>query len=176
MNYEREYKDALERAKHEYQTHKSFNGFREMLIYIFPGLKEESKNEKIRKNIKVALMSVEEELADFYSTHHTSQEELISWLEKQGEYKPNWSEEDESIVESILYWLKSILNKGSYPRYEHWLNSIKQRYCWTPSYEQMEALWCAIEKYLESDNDNVVKLRGKVLESLYNELKNLNRE
>ena len=89
---------------------------------------------------------------------------------------PVWSETDESIVESILYWLKSVLNKGSYPRYEHWLNSIKQRYCWTPSYEQMEALWCAAEKYLESDNDNVVKLRGKVLESLYNELKNLNRE
>jgi hypothetical protein len=164
MNYEREYKDALERAKHEYQTHKSFNGFREMLIYIFPGLKEESKNEKIRKNIKVALMSVGEELADFYCTHHTSQEELISWLDKQGDYKPNWSEEDESIVESILFWLKSVLNKSSYPRYEHWLNSLKPQNHWKPTEEQLTSLTIACDR-----NDKI----GFDLTELLKDLKKL---
>lgn len=47
---------------------------------------------------------------------------------------------------------------------------------WKPSIEQLEALWCAAEKYLESDNANVVELRGKVLESLYHDLKKLTGE
>lgn len=47
---------------------------------------------------------------------------------------------------------------------------------WKPSIEQLEALWCAVEKYLESDNANVVELRGKVLESLYDDLKKLTGE
>ena len=50
---------------------------------MFPELKE-SEDERIRRNIKIALMSMEENLTDFYSTHHTSQKELLAWLEKQG--------------------------------------------------------------------------------------------
>ena len=50
MNYEKKYNEALERVKHEYQTHKSFKGFREMLAHIFPELKE-SADEKIRKEL-----------------------------------------------------------------------------------------------------------------------------
>lgn len=41
---------------------------------------------------------------------------------------------------------------------------------WKPSEEQMNALWGATEKYLESDNEKVREIRGKVLESLYNDL------
>lgn len=59
MDYEKKYKDALERAR---QVHKYSSDLAEIkrMEDIFP------------------------ELADFYSTHHTSQEELLAWLEKQG--------------------------------------------------------------------------------------------
>ena len=81
------YDKALERAK---QVRKYSSDLAEIkrMEEIFPELCE-SEDEKIRKNIKVALMSVEEELADFYSTHHTSQEEFLAWLEKQGENSSN---------------------------------------------------------------------------------------
>ena len=55
-----------------------------------------------------------------------------------------------------------------------WKVSIKEY--WKPSYEQMEALWGAAENYLEADNVNVRELKGKVLESLYHDLKKLKEE
>lgn len=42
------------------------------------------EDDRIRKNIKLALMSMKDNLSVFYSTHHTSQKELLAWLEKQG--------------------------------------------------------------------------------------------
>lgn len=87
MEYEKKYKEALKKAEGIIKYYKERNRDEasiEDLETIFPELKE-SEDERIRKNIKLALMSMEEELADFYSTHHTSQEEFLAWLEKQGE-------------------------------------------------------------------------------------------
>jgi hypothetical protein len=92
------YDEAIKRAKY-YQKE---NGSA-VISAIFPELKEESEDDRIRKNIKIALISVEEELADFYSTHHTSQEEFLAWLEKQSEQKPDdWGEEDKKELEVII--------------------------------------------------------------------------
>lgn len=52
-----------------------------------PKVITDSESDKIKKNIKIALMSMEDNLSVFYSTHHTSQKELLAWLEKQGEKK-----------------------------------------------------------------------------------------
>ena len=96
------------------------------------------------------------------------------WLKSlKGRVQPKqkWSEEDERIYKSITYSFAH-----NYPltvQQQEFIKSLKDRYTWKPSDEQMEALWCATEKYLESDNANVVELRGKVLESLYNDLKKL---
>ena len=46
---------------------------------------EMSKDEKVRKNIIIALKSQKDELKDFYMSHNTSESELVAWLEKQGE-------------------------------------------------------------------------------------------
>ena len=112
----------------------------------------------------------------------------ISFVEEQGEQKlfnlesirEDWSEEDEHRINDTIYFLetakKHYASTVELDACINWLKSLKDRYSWTPSYAQMEALWCATEMYLESDNDNVVKLRGKVLESLYDELKKLNKE
>ena len=89
------------------------------------------------------------------------------WLKSlKGRVQPKqkWSEEDERIYKSITYSFAH-----NYPltvQQQEFIKSLKDRYTWKPSDEQMEALWCATEKYLESDNANVVELRGKVLESL----------
>ena len=45
------------------------------------------EDERIKKNIKIALLSMDDNLKDFYYTHHTSKEECLDWLEKQGEQK-----------------------------------------------------------------------------------------
>lgn len=92
--------------------------------------------------------------------------------------KTEWSEEDEKMCQNILECLRNGWKKlpADILKYESWLESLKDRYTWKPSEEQMEALWCATEKNLESDNANVVELRGKVLESLYHDLKKLTGE
>lgn len=56
-----------------------------------------------------------------------NQMEFLKSLKDRVQPKQEWSKEDDSIVESILFWLKSVLNVGCYPRYKHWLKSIKQR-------------------------------------------------
>lgn len=78
MNYEKKYKEALERAKNEYQAYKSFNSFRGMLVRIFPELCE-SEDEKVRKEIIKFL-----ELPHRQFVGEKCQEEWIAWLEKQG--------------------------------------------------------------------------------------------
>lgn len=65
-------------------------------------------------------------------------------------------------LESLWHWLDNIWQRVEYPQDT-----------WKPSYEQMEVLWGAAENYLESDNFNIIELKGKVLESLYNDLKKL---
>jgi len=80
MDYKQKYEQALERAKKEYKNHEAFKGFCEMLVYIFPELKE-SEDERIRK----ALIQ--------YIKYNVSvisgwrKEELIAWLEKQKDYE-----------------------------------------------------------------------------------------
>ena len=94
--------------------------------------------------------------------------------------------------EAILAEIKKIIPSEPYPRTSDTLygsrvygkiemcneiitriNSLRPQSQWKPSDEQMETLWSATEKYLESDNENVRKLRGEVLESLYEDLKKL---
>ena len=74
------YDKAIEIAKSEYQTHKSFNGFREMLTRIFPELKE-SEDKKIMKCICLCL----EECVHNDIIRDYEKDKCLAWLEKQGE-------------------------------------------------------------------------------------------
>lgn len=95
-NYKIKYEQALSRARNEYQTHKSFNGFCEMLTHIFPELKE-SEDEKIRKGIIEYL-----EQSQFGEEHYCVDDDIVrdyvAWLEKQGE-KPQGKTALEAIQE-----------------------------------------------------------------------------
>lgn len=82
MDYEKAYIEALERAKvwqnHLYDTNDK--DYADELNYIFPELKE-SEDEKIRK----ALVRFHKSTID---VDGIKGEDIIAWLEKQGEQKP----------------------------------------------------------------------------------------
>lgn len=88
MNYEEKakaYDDALERAiiwqDHLYDTND--RDYADELNYIFPEL-QERKNERIRKSIIDVIKSQKEQQCHIDSTIY---DEMIAWLEKQGEKK-----------------------------------------------------------------------------------------
>ena len=80
MDYEKAYKEALERAKmwQEHLNEVGYKDFADELNYIFSGLRE-SEDEKIRKMIINHLMQERGSLSNDEAA------EAIAWLEKQGE-------------------------------------------------------------------------------------------
>lgn len=89
MNYEKKYKEALERAKEEM----SKNGLKNDVIAvhlvetIFHELRE-SEGDKVRKKL-IHLVKKSHEQGG-YALHKWEADEMIAWLEKQGE-KPRYS-------------------------------------------------------------------------------------
>lgn len=59
-----------------------------------------------------------------------------------GEQKPAWSEWDEDILSEIIYFFEKGIPtvQHDFRIYVSWLKSIKDRYSWKPSDEQMKAL------------------------------------
>ena len=96
----------------------------------FPELKE-SEDERMKKYIKLALISMGEELSCFYSTHHTSEKELINWLENQNnDTCCEWN--DVRYVSTIqnLEYAKSLDSYNQYGKEDidkniDWLKSLK---------------------------------------------------
>lgn len=96
-------------------------------------------------------------------------DELKEWLKSlkdRVQPKQRWDEEDNKIIEEIINDIECAraINyhapKEGYEFRENWLKSLKDRYTWKPSKEQMSFL----KGYAEED---------MVLQSLYNDLKKL---
>ena len=85
MNYE----EKLNLAK---EALKSGSYDKETIEYIFSELAE-SEDERIRKAIIYTLRDYK----GFLSMSGISKEEMITWLEKQGEQKPVWKPSDEQM-------------------------------------------------------------------------------
>jgi len=106
------YDEALEKARQlcAYPTTKPFiNDLQDL----FPELKE-SEDEQIR-----------EYLIRYIDNTMKSSElksKLLAWLEKQGEQKPTWSEEDEEFLKRAIKATKDL-----YPITSDWLKNLKQR-------------------------------------------------
>ena len=91
---------------------------------VFPELREESEDERIRK-----------ELIDYINSEyrHTlgldRKNRFIAWLEKQGEQKPaSWSEKDERWFKELELMALSFSNDDSYrKKFFDWLKSLKDR-------------------------------------------------
>ena len=80
MDYEKVYKEALERAREWYNNPNSSSIGKSYLYAVFPELKE-SKDDKIRK----AIIAHIESLKHYDSYYGVSPKEMVAWLEKQGD-------------------------------------------------------------------------------------------
>ena len=96
------------------------------------------------------------------------------WNVQEVEQKPAWSEDDEEMLKSIIATCKlaeqdrdSSPARHLFEMQDNWLKSLKDRYTWKPSDEQMKVLF----KYAEQNNYD-----GSVLTSLYQDLKKLKVE
>ena len=92
-------------------------------------------------------------------------------LEKQGEQKPTWSEEDEEAFHCLEYTVKRYYDdKDTITKYCSWLKSLKERYTWKPSDEQTNALYNVVSENLM----DVCRTKDDVLlEQLLNDLMKL---
>lgn len=135
MDYEKAYKEALERAK-TYHTNKSGAS---LVEYIFPELKE-SEDEKIINRIKSAVEA-------YWSDEPL--DEILRWLEKQ---KPEWSEEDKEMLSACIRIFERIGdgdlikgNKDDANKYISFLKFLRPQKHWKPSEEHLKALMDSIQ-------------------------------
>ena len=80
MDYEKKYKEALERAREVLNNEDVERGIME---YLFPELKE-SEDERIRKGLIKYFKNFETESLYIVGIN---EDEILAWLEKQGEKK-----------------------------------------------------------------------------------------
>jgi len=120
------------------------------------------------------LKHIMEETIECGDTHNlkADAEMLLRVAHKHAE----WSEEDENHIKSILSTIECCKAQFSnvqavieaYNADIDWLKTIKERYTWKPSEEQMSALQRCVEYLDESDNEDY-----GIIESLCNDLSKL---
>ncbi len=138
----------------------SYTRLREVLETLIPELAE-SEDERNKKQIIDILLH-----GDTTAYDH---EALAAWLEKQGEQKPAWSEDDEQMREDAIEAIKHLISTNESWSYLEdsldWLKSLRPQPHWKPSEEQMKAL-----KYALGEGGHYSK---SALESLYSDLQKL---
>ena len=97
------YNEAIKRAKELLEIGVKDTRDKGVVLSFFPELKE-SEDEKMRKSIIYALRN-----GGFYDNDKT--DEAIAWLEKQGEHKSIWHNEDEEPQRGSLILL--IMQSGT---------------------------------------------------------------
>lgn len=95
MDYEKKYKEEVVRAT---QLWECGDITREQLEYIFPELKE-SEDERIRKELLKHCTNAVNGVTMCVSTADYAR--WLAWLERQGEQKSAWSEEDKKKINRI---------------------------------------------------------------------------
>lgn len=111
------YDEAILIAKSKIKNNKDFVLYEDDVIEIFPELKE-SEDEKIKKDL---IQWINEFPDTIWRGHY--KKDVIDWLEKQGEQKPTWGEEDEKMVKDIIAAIDSLYYHGMV----NWLKSLKER-------------------------------------------------
>lgn len=133
MDYEKKYKEALERAKKWYyapNADKIPTYANKIITEIFPELKED-EDERISKEI---IKYLERTVPHHHRDEVLKSKEWTAWLEKQSKRK-TWSEEDEhriKLLEALCEdkLCESVPNSTMYEEMKitiDWINSIKER-------------------------------------------------
>ena len=104
----------------------------------------------------------------------------ISFIDKLYKQKPaEWSEEDESNFQGIIDELKANKHQApdsdlpTYDRFLSWFKSLKERYVWKPSDEQIDALEHFVRSIGESGFASPYDDNTRLLYSLLEQLKKL---
>lgn len=104
--------------------------------------------------------------------------DILSWLEKQVEQNPAWSEEDDYNLQCMIAKVTSDIQKGNVGRNNeliYWLQSLKERYLpqshWKPTNVQLTALQDVIHCYKVYSSDN--GHTANTVDKLYDQLKAL---
>lgn len=125
----RRYDETLAMAK-ECITHIPDEAVNKYMLNMFPELKV-SEDERIKKRLTDLLRKLY--ISTDYITH-TEHEEILHWLEKQGEQKSSWSEEDENSLSDVLWCCKKAASiakdeneMGTVWCAERWLKSLKSK-------------------------------------------------
>ena len=128
MNYEKIYKEALNKAKSKIWNDKGHVLYEDDIKEIFPELAE-SEDERIMKEIiKLVKYYYGSSLA---LKHAVSKDEMVAWLEKQGEQKSAWNKEDEQFFNTALWHISYSISNGKSTDINcdttDWLKSLKYR-------------------------------------------------
>ncbi len=111
----------------------------------------ESEDERIKKEIAKLINF-------FYGSslaceHLVSKDNMMSWLEKQGE-KPSWSEYDKIQLEEAIQMIEAngtwIRSEDAVKKVSNWLKTLKPR--WKPSEQELASLRTAISVLTEERN------------------------
>lgn len=82
---------------------------------------EQSEDKKMRRCISDVVRKYGAE----FTSGTVTKETMLAWLEKQGEQKPVWSDEDEEIQHALISTVERLTN---YPtKWYFWLKSLKDR-------------------------------------------------
>ena len=160
--YEKRYKEALERARTIVENKDASSVWKDWLRNTFPELAE-SEDERIRK---VLLNDFKNSCSEYYC-EGVNRDMIIAWLEKQGEQKPAWSEEDEYVLEDVEEAIINYWHGDTQDILLDWLKSLRPQSQWKPSEEQIKQLGNCIGR---------AWYNGDELVGLYNDLKKLKGE
>ena len=132
----------------------------------FTTVKYQDEWELVEHKPTVEMKTPEESLGIDSDTYSKIVDECV-----YGEQKPAWGEEDEEMIRSIFLGIEayspSIIYGNGKEKVLNWIKSLKDRYTWKPSEEQILAIETAI---------NVIgkgTLNGKQLVELQEQLKKL---
>lgn len=128
MDYEKKYKDALEQLKGliEGTREDKCAIMEEDIIGIFPELAESDDERIIKALVEVVSDYPELDLVDKYGV---DLDKILKWLEKQGEPKPKWTEEDEENFRDIIGAIHTVAYQTTEDEESRidWIKSLKQR-------------------------------------------------
>ena len=147
---------------------------KEKLESIFPELSE-SEDERIRKALVDTFKFYDSPMNSPYLVD-ISKKDILAWLEKQkiekqGKQKPaEWSEEDERMYRGLHNLIYSTPYCDSRKEFSDWFKTLKERYTWKPSDEQMIAIQEAMNIV------GILTITGSKINSLYQDLKKLKND
>jgi len=152
MNYEKKYKEALERAKQVYKTPYTahWDVMKELIEHLFPELKE-SQDERIRKMLIYQMERWHEAALENNAVQDIKDSaDAITWLEKQSEKKPNYCHHEVDLSDCSEEYRKAYYDGWNNCNQQHEQLKAEQKPAWSEKDEKLLKL--SLENLTELKN------------------------